>query len=224
MVDPAFRKQEGKRQAEFRQFDAEHGAAFRRTAPAATLALQRVLVVSSGSLGLLVEIALVKAIQAAGYRPVILTDYDRWVDRYYRAAGVEELSYWEEWQRPVSRAEAVAMMHGLGSFEQFIQADYCGARVGKYAASTGLRHLRVGRLDLSSPPVREALLPVAALRRAEEVFLSSTGGGVIGISRVDGVPVAGRAAGEFGPVTRRLQAAYWGLHEDARFVETVSYD
>ncbi len=72
--------------------------------------------------------------------------------------------------------------------------------------------------------VRETLLPVATLRRAEEVFLSSTGGGVIGISRVDGVPVAGRAAGAFGPVTKRLQAAYWGLHEDARFVETVSYD
>ena len=45
-----------------------------------------------------------------------------------------------------------------------------------------------------------------------------------GISRVDGVPVAGRAAGAFGPVTQRLQAAYWGLHEDARYVETVSYD
>jgi branched-chain amino acid aminotransferase len=73
-------------------------------------------------------------------------------------------------------------------------------------------------------PVREALLPVAALRRAEEVFLSSTGGGVIGISRVDGVPVAGRAAGAFGPITTRLQAAYWGLHEDPRYVETVAYD
>lgn len=72
--------------------------------------------------------------------------------------------------------------------------------------------------------VREALLPVASLRRAEEVFLSSTGGGVIGISRVDGVAVAGRAAGAFGPVTQRLQAAYWGLHEDPRYVETVSYD
>ncbi len=72
--------------------------------------------------------------------------------------------------------------------------------------------------------VRETQLSVTALRRAEEVFLSSTGGGVIGISRVDGVPVGGRAAGDFGPVTRRLQAAYWGLHEDARFVETVSYD
>lgn len=71
--------------------------------------------------------------------------------------------------------------------------------------------------------VREAPLPVADLRRADEVFLSSTGGGVIGISRVDGVPVGGRPAGEFGPVTRALQDAYWGLHEDSRYVETVDY-
>ncbi len=71
--------------------------------------------------------------------------------------------------------------------------------------------------------VRETTLPAGALRRADEVFLSSTGGGVIGISRVDGVPVAGRAAGEFGAVTQRLQAAYWALHEDARYVEPVAY-
>ncbi len=72
-------------------------------------------------------------------------------------------------------------------------------------------------------PLREAPLPVADLRRASEVFLSSTGGGVIGISRVDGTPVGGRPAGEFGPVTRALQQAYWGLHEDPRYVETVAY-
>jgi branched-chain amino acid aminotransferase len=71
--------------------------------------------------------------------------------------------------------------------------------------------------------VRETLVPVAALRRADEVFLSSTGGGVIGISRVDGVAVGGRAAGDFGPVTRRLQAAYWALHDDPRYVEPVDY-
>ncbi len=71
--------------------------------------------------------------------------------------------------------------------------------------------------------VRVEALPVAALRRASEVFLSSTGGGAIGIARVDGVPVAGRANGEFGPVTRQLQQAYWALHDDARYVDPVDY-
>ena len=66
-------------------------------------------------------------------------------------------------------------------------------------------------------------LPVAELRRASEVFLSSTGGGVIAIARLDGVPVGGRPAGEFGPVTARLQAAYWALHDDPRYVEPVRY-
>jgi branched-chain amino acid aminotransferase len=66
-------------------------------------------------------------------------------------------------------------------------------------------------------------LPVAELRRASEFFLSSTGGGVIPIARVDGEPVGGRAAGEFGPVSERLQAAYWALHEDPRYVEAVRY-
>ena len=66
-------------------------------------------------------------------------------------------------------------------------------------------------------------LPVAELRRSSEVFLSSTGGGVIPIARVDGSPVGGRAAGRFGPVSERLQAAYWALHEDPRYVDAVRY-
>ncbi|HWH82244.1 MAG TPA: aminotransferase class IV [Burkholderiaceae bacterium] len=70
-------------------------------------------------------------------------------------------------------------------------------------------------------PLRVGALPVAELRRASEVFLSSTGGGAIGVSFVDGVPVAGRAAGEFGPVTRALQAGYWALHDDPRHAEPV---
>lgn len=72
-------------------------------------------------------------------------------------------------------------------------------------------------------PVRAAPLPVAALRRASEVFLSSTGGGAIGVSQLDGVPIGGRAAGDFGPVTRQMQAAYWALHADPRHAEPVRY-
>ena len=71
--------------------------------------------------------------------------------------------------------------------------------------------------------MRVAPLPVDALRRASEVFLSSTGGGAVGVSQIDGVAIGGRGPGDFGPVTRQLQAAYWALHDDARYVEPVRY-
>jgi branched-chain amino acid aminotransferase len=71
--------------------------------------------------------------------------------------------------------------------------------------------------------VQQRQLPVAELRGADEVFLSSTGGGVIPIASVDGVPVAGRARGTFGPVASQLQAAYWALHDDPRVTEPVRY-
>jgi len=72
-------------------------------------------------------------------------------------------------------------------------------------------------------PVRVEPLPVADLRAADEVFLSSTGGGVIAVSHLDGVPVGGRNSGDFGPITRQLQQAYWALHDDPRLTEAVSY-
>jgi branched-chain amino acid aminotransferase len=59
------------------------------------------------------------------------------------------------------------------------------------------------------------------LRGADEVFLSSSGGGVIPIASIDGVAVGGRRRGDFGPISVQLQRAYWALHEDARYVEPV---
>ena len=66
-------------------------------------------------------------------------------------------------------------------------------------------------------------LGVDELRRADEIFLSSTGGGAVAVSQLDGAAIGDRAPGQFGPVTARLQAAYWSLHEDSRFVEVVRY-
>jgi aromatic-L-amino-acid decarboxylase len=55
-------------------------------------------------------------------------------------------------------------------------------------------------------------------------FLStSSGGGVIPVASIEGVRVGGRAPGEFGPVSASLQAAYWALHEDPRYVDAVLY-
>ena len=44
---------------------------------------------------------------------------------------------------------------------------------------------------------------------------------MVPISQLDGVPVAGRRAGDFGPVSALLQQRYWALHDDPRYVEPV---
>lgn len=69
-------------------------------------------------------------------------------------------------------------------------------------------------------PCRVAPLPVQALREADEVFLSSTGGGVLPIAKVDGRPLR---VPHPGPVTARLQAAYWAAHDDPAWRDPVDY-
>jgi branched-chain amino acid aminotransferase len=72
------------------------------------------------------------------------------------------------------------------------------------------------RIQLEARPV-----PADELRRADEVFLSSTAGGVIPVTTVDGGAVGN---GEPGAVTRRLRDGYWDLHDDPRFSLPVRYD
>ena len=69
-------------------------------------------------------------------------------------------------------------------------------------------------------PLSVGALAADALAAADEVFLSSTGGGVLPIAKVDGKPV-GRAFP--GPVTQRLYDAYWALHDDPRHRDPVVY-
>jgi branched-chain amino acid aminotransferase len=71
-------------------------------------------------------------------------------------------------------------------------------------------------IQLAARPV-----PADGLRQADEVFLSSTAGGIIPVTMVDGEAVGN---GEPGPLTRQLRAAYWELHDDPRFSLPVRYD
>ncbi len=64
-------------------------------------------------------------------------------------------------------------------------------------------------------------LPVAELRSAEEVFLTSTAGGVMPVGRLDGRQLGG---GGPGPQSLRIRQAYWDLHEDPRHSLAVDYD
>ena len=63
-------------------------------------------------------------------------------------------------------------------------------------------------------PIEERTVPATSLRRADEAFLSSTAGGIMPVTTVDGQTIG---KGEPGPITLRLREAYWQLHEDPRY-------
>jgi branched-chain amino acid aminotransferase len=64
-------------------------------------------------------------------------------------------------------------------------------------------------------------VPVATLRKADEVFISSTAGGIMPVRSVDKEPVGDGAPG---PVTTRIKDMYWKLHEDPAYSTPVRYE
>jgi branched-chain amino acid aminotransferase len=64
-------------------------------------------------------------------------------------------------------------------------------------------------------------VPVDRLRCADEVFITTTAGGVIPVRSLDGVSVGD---GTPGPVAMRLRALYWQAHEDPAYATAVVHD
>ncbi len=159
LVDDSFRREESRERQAFAAFTRAHGHLFHSGASSAVADSPPLLVVNLGRQGVIVELALVKACELNGFRPVVLADYDRWTRRYYREAGINAVHHWEEFHSGGEPGVAASLLASAETFEQFIGLQYGGVRVGKYAASTALRHLRVGRLDLRVVSVRQAVLP-----------------------------------------------------------------
>jgi len=63
-------------------------------------------------------------------------------------------------------------------------------------------------------------LSVEALKSADEVFITSTAGGVMPVSKIDGSAVG---TGTVGPLTRRITAEYWAMHDEDRHRSVVFY-
>ena len=70
-------------------------------------------------------------------------------------------------------------------------------------------------------PVREARIDEATFRRADELFSATTAGGVMAITKLDGVPLGDGTAG---PLTRRIRDLYWEAHSDLRYITPIVYD
>jgi branched-chain amino acid aminotransferase len=61
---------------------------------------------------------------------------------------------------------------------------------------------------------------VAALKAADEVFITSTAGGIMPVTEIDGAAIAD---GKIGPITSRLMALYWRKHDDPAWSSQVNY-
>lgn len=69
--------------------------------------------------------------------------------------------------------------------------------------------------------VEERALHASELATAEEIFLTSTAGGIMPVARLDGEPVGD---GRPGPVTRAMHDLYWRRHEDGWLATPVDYE
>ena len=63
-------------------------------------------------------------------------------------------------------------------------------------------------------------LPADELRGADEAFLTSSGGGVLPVTRVDDHVLG---TGRPGPLTQRLHAVYWDLHRDPTYCQPIDF-
>jgi branched-chain amino acid aminotransferase len=68
--------------------------------------------------------------------------------------------------------------------------------------------------------VEEGRLTEEDLRRATEVMVTSTAGGIMPVTVIDGEPVG---TGVPGPLTLQLRDQYWASHRDPRYCTPVRY-
>lgn len=58
------------------------------------------------------------------------------------------------------------------------------------------------------------------LKAADEVFVTSTAGGIMPVTKVDQGPIG---SGGVGPITKRITESYWQMHQDPEFRKTINY-
>ena len=64
------------------------------------------------------------------------------------------------------------------------------------------------------------VVTVDKLKTADEVFITSTAGGVMPVTRIDDQPIASCT---IGPLSKRIMDAYWQMHNDGKHRDPVKY-
>ncbi|MEH6455872.1 MAG: aminotransferase class IV [Cocleimonas sp.] len=92
-------------------------------------------------------------------------------------------------------------------------------------AATGVLHgvTRKSAIELatnSGYKVIEGDVSPQSARIADEVFATSTAGGIMPITTIDNQRIG---TGDIGPITKKLQKGYWLMHDDPCYASTVDY-
>ena len=123
-------------------------------------------------------------------------------------------------------AETVVLTDGNGNITEgpgFNLFASIGGRLVTPASGVLLGITRMTVIELAESlnvKVEVGTLTEQELRSADEVFVSSTAGGVMSVSRLDGKPIGD---GSPGPLTQRLRQMYWDAHDDDRYVTWIDY-
>jgi len=153
--NPAYFRQQQSLREEFVIFSRRYAAALHEPLVDPSRALPKALVVSVGfPSGIPSELGLIRGLEAAGFAPVVLTKWDPWILKYYRLARIKNLLFWDQFIEFPNPKEIRAALDPIRSSEDLLRYENRGIRIGRFAASTALRNLRVGSLNLQSPSVR----------------------------------------------------------------------
>lgn len=110
-----------------------------------------------------IEFAVIKALELAGFTPVLLIERDEWLLRkYYKLAAIDTAHMWEEFSDKFELATAEAAVSQSSSLRELMEFEYGGVRVGRFAISTAMRGYKVGSFDLKSRQDREILVRYVA--------------------------------------------------------------
>jgi len=111
------------------------------------------------------------------------------------------------------------LVEGPG-FNVFVRQGNCVITAARGVLEGVTRMTILELLAREDVEVRLEDLPASTAHAADEAFITSTAGGVMPVTRIDGKTVGD---GKPGALTGRLNDAYWALHEDPEYNETVDY-
>ena len=158
---PAFRQLETKTWRDFVEWKRDYQELLRPSLNGSASSSRVALIVGKGTAdGAKIELAFMKGLETAGFVPLVLTE--RKFVKYYRLTGANEFLFWEQFTHPLDLRRAEAIIKQLRSIEDLLGFEHSGARVGKFAASTAFRYLKVGRLDLEQETTRRTLVEQVA--------------------------------------------------------------